>query len=392
MTTATLKPIRNETDYVASLSRIEDIIDALPDTPEADELEILATLVERYEEAHFRVAAPTPLAAIRFRMEQQELSPRDLEPYIGTRARVSEVLSGVRPLSIDMIRALNTHLGIPAEVLLGTEESSNSEVQELSKPAAKMLTGLRLLKPGESLAAFLLRACGQTLAPAMFRRTRTTRTNTKTDLSALEAWCAGAMLRSHDISPTGKFDATAFDDTAINALVRLSVEADGERLVREKLSEFGVPLVILPHLPGTHLDGAAMRRSDGVPVIALTLRRDRIDNFWFTLIHECVHVSRHLSDSKPVIFDDLEIGSSEQIEQEADNVATEALIPADVWASFPDSEFTSTADVLELARRAHVHPAIVAGRWQMRNRDFRKFSKLLGHGQVRRKFPDFPKP
>lgn len=391
MTTATLKPIRNEMDYAASLSRIEDIIDALPGTPEADEVEILATLVERYEEAFFPISAPTPLAAIRFRMEQQELSPRDLEPYIGTRARVSEVLSGARPLSIDMIRALNTHLGIPAEVLLGAEESSESHLQELSKPAAKVLIGLSLMKPGERLAAFMSRACGQAPALAMLRKTRTARTNAKTDLSALQAWCAGAMLRSHDIPLTGKFDASKFDDTAIGALVRLSVEAQGARLAREKLSEFGVPLVVLPHLPGTHLDGAALRRSDGVPVIALTLRRDRIDNFWFTLIHECVHVSRHLSDSKPVIFDDLEISSSELIEQEADAGAAEALIPISVWANFPDSEFTSTADVLELARRANVHPAIVAGRWQMRNRDFRKFSKLLGHGQVRKEFPDFPK-
>ncbi|HTU09408.1 MAG TPA: ImmA/IrrE family metallo-endopeptidase [Allosphingosinicella sp.] len=389
MTAATLRPIRSEADYAASLARIEDIIDALPGTAEADELEILATLVERYEEALFPIEAPTPLAAIRFRMEQQELTPRHLEPYIGSRARVSEVLSGTRPLSIDMIRALHQHLGIPAEVLLGTDDLEDRPPPELSKPATKVLTQLKLMKPAESLSAFLSRVCGESPALAMLRKTRTARTNAKTDLAALQAWCAGAMLRSHEIALTGQFDPARFNDQAIGALVRLSVEAHGPRLARERLASLGVPLVILPHLPGTHLDGAAMRRSDGVPIIALTLRRDRIDNFWFTLAHECVHISRHLGDAATVIFDDLEISSSEQIEQEADAAAAEALIPASLWASFPEGTFSSNADIAELARRAGVHPAIVAGRWQMRNRDFRKFSKLLGHGKVRPEFPDF---
>lgn len=133
-----------------------------------------------------------------------------------------------------------------------------------------------------------------------------------------------------------------------------------------------------------------MRRPDGTPVIALTLRRDRIDNFWFTLIHECVHVSKHLNENGEAIFDDLEVSSSELIEQEADADAVTALIPQHLWDSFNDGKFTSMSDVLEFARRAEVHPAIVAGRWQMRNRDFRKFSKLLGHGKVRAEFPDFP--
>jgi HTH-type transcriptional regulator/antitoxin HigA len=392
MTRAILKPIRSEADYSAAVARIEEIIDAAPGTPEADELEILVTLVERFEEASFPVEAPTPLAAIRFRMEQQNLTPRDLEPYIGTRARVSEVLNGTRSLSIDMIRALHEHLGIPAEVLLGKNEiSENFAGLELSKPAAKALIRLNIMKPMETLAAFLARVCGPTPALAMLRKTRTARTNVTTDLAALQAWCAAAMLRSYEIKLARDFDPNCFGDDAIRSLAKLSVNEHGPRLAREKLATFGIPLVVLPHLPGTHLDGAAMHRPDGVPVVALTLRRDRIDNFWFTLIHECVHVSKHLA-GRTVILDDLEIGSTEEIEQEADREAAEALVPAKLWASFRDGTYTSMADVLELAERASVHPAIVAGRWQMRNRDFRKFSKLLGHGQVRHEFPDFPNP
>lgn len=135
-----LKPIRNEADYKANLARLEALMDAKPGTAEGDELEILASLIERYEDDRFPIDAPTPLAAIRFRMEQQALSPRDLEPYIGSRARVLEVLSGTRPLSIDMIRALNQGLGIPAEVLIRLDPTAQKKTAyELSKPAAKKL-------------------------------------------------------------------------------------------------------------------------------------------------------------------------------------------------------------------------------------------------------------
>ena len=117
----TVKPIRTESDYEVNLERIEYLIDAEPGTPDGDELDFIATLIKRYENQRFPMEAPTPLAAIRLRMEQAELTPKDLEPFIGARARVSEVLSGTRALSIDMIQALNEHLGIPTEVLIRAE-------------------------------------------------------------------------------------------------------------------------------------------------------------------------------------------------------------------------------------------------------------------------------
>jgi HTH-type transcriptional regulator/antitoxin HigA len=86
-----LKPIRSEADYEANVARFETLIDAAPSTPEGDELEILASLIERYEDERFPIEAPTPLAAIRFRMEQQDLSPRDLEPYIGSTLRKDRI-------------------------------------------------------------------------------------------------------------------------------------------------------------------------------------------------------------------------------------------------------------------------------------------------------------
>ncbi len=116
-----IKPIKTEADYQAVLAEIERLMDLNPDmdTPEGDRLDVLATLVGAYEDKHFPIAAPDPIAAIAFCMEQRGLTRRDLEPMIGGRGRVSEVLSGKRALSLSMIRNLHKGLGIPAEVLLG---------------------------------------------------------------------------------------------------------------------------------------------------------------------------------------------------------------------------------------------------------------------------------
>jgi HTH-type transcriptional regulator/antitoxin HigA len=113
-----IKPIKNETDYQAVLEEIDRLFDAAPDTPEGDRLEVLTTLVEAYEEKHYNIPMPDPIEAILYHMESRGLARRDLEPYIGSRARVSEVLNRKRPLTMEMIRNLNKGLGIQAEVLI----------------------------------------------------------------------------------------------------------------------------------------------------------------------------------------------------------------------------------------------------------------------------------
>lgn len=113
-----IKPIKNEADYQAALKEIELLFDATPDTPEGDRLEVLTTLVEAYEERHYAIPMPDPIEAILYHMESRGLTRRDLEPYIGSRARVSEVLNRKRPLTMEMIRNLHKGVGIPAEVLI----------------------------------------------------------------------------------------------------------------------------------------------------------------------------------------------------------------------------------------------------------------------------------
>lgn len=115
---ANVKPIRTEQDYEAALARVDELMAAAPGSPEGDELDVLVDLVELYESKHEPMGYPSPLSALEFRMEQGGLKPRDLIPFIGSRAKVSEVLSGKRAITMPMARALHEHLGIPADVLL----------------------------------------------------------------------------------------------------------------------------------------------------------------------------------------------------------------------------------------------------------------------------------
>lgn len=113
-----IKPIRCDEDLQAAFQRLERIFQAAEGTPEADEMEILVTLIEAYENKHYPITPPDPVEAIKFRMEQQGLTPKDLQVFIGSSGRVSEVLNHKRPLSLKMIKRLHEGLHIPYESLL----------------------------------------------------------------------------------------------------------------------------------------------------------------------------------------------------------------------------------------------------------------------------------
>lgn len=123
----TIKPVRTDADYTAALARIDELMDAQPDSPEGEELDVLVALVELYETKQVPMGYPSPVAAMKFRLDQAGLSPRDLVPFIGSRAKVSEVLSGKRVITMSMARALHRHLGIPADVLLQESDAALDE-------------------------------------------------------------------------------------------------------------------------------------------------------------------------------------------------------------------------------------------------------------------------
>lgn len=113
-----IRPIKTEQDYQNAIRRIEELWGAKKDTPQGDELDLLATLVEAYELHHFPIAPPDPIDAIKFRMEQMDMTTSDLVKYLGSQSRVSEILNRKRKLSLKMIKSLYKELNIPAEVLL----------------------------------------------------------------------------------------------------------------------------------------------------------------------------------------------------------------------------------------------------------------------------------
>jgi HTH-type transcriptional regulator/antitoxin HigA len=113
-----VKPIKNESDYDSALAEIARLMDARKNTSQGDRLDVLVTLVEAYEDKHWRIEPPDPIDAITLRMRQRGLTRRDLERVLGSRSRVSEILNRKRPLTVEMIRRLHSRLGIPAESLI----------------------------------------------------------------------------------------------------------------------------------------------------------------------------------------------------------------------------------------------------------------------------------
>lgn len=135
-----IKPIKTEKEYEAALAEIERLFDSAPGTPAGDRLEVLATLVEAYEDAHYSIPLPDPIEAIHYYMESRGLTRVDLEQYIGSRARVSEILNRKRPLTLSMIQRLHERLGIPAEVLIQPYELTTALAKTSSRQRMPLAT------------------------------------------------------------------------------------------------------------------------------------------------------------------------------------------------------------------------------------------------------------
>ena len=393
------KIIKTEAEYEDTLDRIDELMDAAPGTPDGDELELLVTLVELYESKVYPIGLADPVEAIKFRMEQQGLKQKDLVPYFGSRSKVSEVLSGRRPLSLAMIRKLHTGLGIPAEVLLqepgaevpvppGDLEWKKFPIREMLK--RKWLDFAGTLADAKEAAEELITSWAAPLGDFAFQHEaqlrQHVRGNGKTDNYALTSWRIRISLLAMEQEVPAYQPGTINHDFA-HELVKLSFLKNGPLLAREFLQKNGIRFVVEPHLPRTHLDGAALRPPDGSPVVAMTLRYDRIDYFWFTLCHELAHLALHQGeDGWEVFLDDLESTEINDIEGEADQWAAEALIPNAIWEESGLSQRPTIEAVLDFAAKYRVHPAIPAGRIRREQRNYRMLSKLVGNGQVRELF------
>ena len=335
-----------------------------------------------------------PVEAIKFYMEEQGLNQRDLIPMIGSRSKVSEVLSGTRGITMAMARALHRHLGIPAEVLLMDPVvqpgDSVSDIDWRRFPLSEMVKrgwirgSSDLRGDAEVLVTDLIERAGHTrVTDALFRKNDQNRANAKTNLYALNAWCWQILAQAKANGRGGSVKFSGNREDLMTAVAKLSPAIDGPLKAVEFLAEHGIAVEIARHLPGTHLDGATIKSADGSRVIGLTLRYDRIDHFWYTLEHELAHALYHLDDSNGSFFDDLGLGSAEGKEEDADAKARESLIPDNAWMSSEVRTDPSVASVIGLAYELGIHPAIVAGRVRHEKEDYRRFSQLVGSRAVR---------
>jgi len=394
--------IKNRTEYDAALTEISGLMDRDPEpgTPDAERLELLAVLARDYESRTLPRITVDPVDAIQFRMEQAGLRQKDLVPYIGSKSKVSEVLARKRPLTLAMIRAMHEGLGIPAEALLGQRDPALLEVPAFDWkdfPVAEIVrrgwitaTSRELKTRGEELVRQFLAPLGKPDAVlAMYRQTGHVRSGRHVDEHALTAWTARIVGRAEETTTSVPYQPGSITLEVLREIVRLSWSEQGPRLAQEFLAKrLGIPVIVEPHLPGTHLDGAAIQGPKG-PVIGLTVRHDRLDNFWFCLVHELVHVARHFTEEARGFYDDLDAdAATDAREEEADHVAGEALIPEEEWVNSPARALHSADAVIDLATSLQIHPAIVAGRVRHESRRFRVLSGMVGQGQVRALFPE----
>ena len=400
-----VKIIKSAKDYEANMARLSELmsLDPKPNSKEENELELLALVIQDFERQTVPNVKADPIESILFRMDQMQLTRKELIPYIGSISKVSEVLSRKRPLSLPMIRRLNQGLGIPADILIEDVETDSSLVDQEPEmdftrfPLKEMLERgcfgdfegnvQRLKDYAEDLVRkFMQDLLPRRMEPAFLRAPLHQRGDRQADEMAILAWRMCVLRKAREVISTREYKHGTITPEWLRELAKLSAFDEGPKLAKEHLARHGITLVIEKHFKRTFLDGAAMLDNDR-PIVALTLRHDRVDNFWFALLHELAHVAKHLKPETPVFIDDLDRTNLQTVEGEADAMAQEALIPNNSWSAAKVRQTLASEDVIAYADEIGVHPAIVAGRLRHEGKNYRLLSHLIGKtGQVSQTF------
>ena len=401
-----IKVIKTEQDYQEALKLLEELIgrDPDPESAEGEQLSLLSTLIHDYESKAFSVTLPNPIDAIKFRMDQANLKPADLIPYLGSRSRVSEILSGKRQLTIEMVRALSEGLGIPAKVLIQeTTQDPKSKYQRWDIRLVKLMEergyfGKMSLKKFDraELLKNLFSSVEAQMQPAALLRKTSYRSTLLTDKDILSAWIIRVLRKAKEVKTPTKYKPDTIDLSFIRNFVKLSTQERSPIVAQKQLKEVGIKLIIEPHLPKTYLDGAVIFTEKDSPVIGLTIRHDRLDNFWFTLAHELAHVGRHYGQNIEIFFDEkiqeengIEYTAKDK-EKEADEWAEEAILPKDKWEISPARITPSPMAAQSLANELGIDIAVVAGIVQFKHENFYYLHKIINDDskKIRHLFPE----
>ena len=398
-----VKVIKTPRDYDAAIVRLSALMDEdmAPGSSKEAELELLALVVESYERSKVEPVVLDPIEAILFRMDQIGLKKVDLVPYMGSLPKVSEVLARKRPLNLAMIRKLHQGLGIPADVLLAQTDDAVDLDEALPYDTAKFPFKEMFARGySEGFSGTLREAKGKTeelirrfmrgfnLQPIHQARLRAPMHQSGSRLMdeyALLTWHVAVLKKARQLKLKSAYVKGSLTEERLRELARLSRFEQGPRLAQEFLADMGIALVFEEHFSKTYLDGAAMFDGD-LPVVALTLRHDRLDNFWFALLHELVHIKEHLGPDHWFIADNLEdkVHQQTQEEREADDGARDILIPQAEWLASGLTVEPTMEAAMVLADKLRIHPTIVAGRVRHETGNWRLLSSIKA--DVRRLF------
>lgn len=236
--------------------------------------------------------------------------------------------------------------------------------------------------PLEEAREYFLRAAGPQFATAYHRKK--IRSGRVPNEFSLLAWQARILERARDLDVRDRLGEFELDDSWLPELVELTKYDDGPKRASRLLSAKGIAFVIERHLPGSHLDGAAMLNESGRPVIGLTLRYDRLDNFWFVLLHELGHVFLHIFEGlRYDFFDEEKTSYADAIETAADEFALNALIPEGLWDQCLSRFALSKEAVRKDANKLGIHPSIIAGRIRKELGNYSILSDVVGQKRVR---------
>lgn len=370
-----LQVIRDDLQYATLLEVAKELAlsDPIAKSKESEKLAVISILLEKYEEERYKFELPDPIEAIVYRLAELGLKQKDFAEIIGSKSRASEILNRKRELTIEMIRVIYEKLKIPAEILIGQSKHASNELQEIhweKFPVKEMQKrgwfdmDLAEGKTGEQLIrSFFSRTTVQN--SPVFLRKSLTGVGKEESKYAIFAWISRIIIRARDHKkPDTRYVQGSITDEFLRQLAKLSRSSEGPLLAREFLAMKGVILIIEPHLPKTRLDGAAILDDDGTPIIGLTLRFNRVDYFWFTLMHELIHVQRHLGRQNSAFVDEEDPDNQDERENEANILAAEAFIPRQVWKSSEAYRTKRREAVIKLADSLMIHPAIIAGRIQ----------------------------
>lgn len=331
------------------------------------------------------------------------LSQTDLAERLGMRAQQIQryEASGYSGASLDRLIDVCNALNVHTSGLFESDDTSRGSVfswSDIDDVVWKQIPAREMAKRGwfdvprrsdvyQLARDYFMRTAGPQFASAYHRKKM--HGGSVPNEYALLAWQARILERAGDIVETHDPPDFVADDRWISDLVALTRRKDGPKRAQTLLLSKGIILVTEKHLSGTYLDGAAMLDRNGRPVIGLTLRFDRLDNFWFVLLHELGHVFLHLMDGfRYDFFDEEETAGDDKVEREADTFAFDNLIPEAKWDECL-SRFALSEEAVRIdANSLGIDPSIIAGRIRKERGDYTILGGLIGQGQVASQFED----